>query len=293
MRVLVIGAGLVGQELARGLVADGHVVVGTTTTPAKVESLQQVCSEVAVLRGSDADAVAAAASGADAVVVCAGPNAARAMSAEERAATYDEVLVQTARGVVDAVRAVGVSGPVVALSSLSVYGDAADHLDEVNEESPVTASADASPRTFQLMERTYLDALPDQACVFRCADIFGGEDPPLADKVRFAHTVLGGSVPFEGEALFYRVHVLDVVAAIRHALDRSLSGLYNLTHADVPPSNRECFDSIGAKEGLPPLVFRDELKAPARPVSTDRLAATGFALTHTIAEKAAPSAAQP
>ena len=283
MKVLVIGAGLVGTELARRLRDRGHAVVGTTTTAAKVPALSEVFDEVHVLRGADTEAVATAAAGADAVVVCAGPDARRAMSAAERAATYDEVLVATARSVTSAVPQ---DARVVALSSLSVYGDAANDRDEVTEDAPLTTSDDASPRAFQAMERTYLEGLPGRACVFRCADIYGAGDPPIEDKVGFAHTVLGGSVPFEGDALFYRVHVLDVVAAVEHALEAGLDGVFNLTHEGVPATNRDRFDAIGARLGHGPLEFRDELRSPTRPISVARLTATGFRTTHTAVEVA-------
>lgn len=281
MRVLVLGAGLVGRELARRLTDHGHDVVATTTTETKVEDLRTVATEVHVLRGGDTESVAKAAAGTDAVVVCAGPDARRAMSAEERAATYDEVLVQTARSVVAVAPE---TARLVALSSLSVYGDAADDLEEVTEESALTSADDASPQKFQQMERVYLDR--GRSTVFRCADIFGGSDLPIADKVQFAHTVLKGSVPFCGDALFYRVHVDDVLAAIELALTRDLDGVFNLTHADVPATNRQRFDAISADLGLPPLVYRDELKAPARPISVDRLADAGFVTRHTPVERA-------
>ena len=114
MRVLFVGCGLVGKELARGLRDDGRTVVGTTTTPAKVEVLREVCDEVVVLRGSDADGIAAAAVGADAIVVTAGPAAAQAMTVEQRERTYHDVLVATA----ESVAAVPGRPHVVMLSSL-------------------------------------------------------------------------------------------------------------------------------------------------------------------------------
>lgn len=280
MRVLVLGAGLVGRELADRLTKQGHEVVATTTTEAKVADLKQVAAEVHVLRGSDLDAVAKAAAGVDAVVVCAGPDARRAMTAEERAATYDQVLVQTAKSVVAAAPD---TARIVALSSLSVYGDAADDLDEVAEDAPLTTADDASPQKFQEMERIYLGR--GRATVFRCADIFGGTDLPIADKVTFAHTVLKGSVPFTGDALFYRVHVEDVLGAVEHALAQDLDGVFNLTHADVPATNRTRFDAISAELGLPPLTYRDELKSPAVPISVNRLAATGFVTKQTPVER--------
>lgn len=280
MRILIVGCGLVGTELARSLRADGHHVIGTTTTPAKVARLSEVCDEVAVLAGGDRAAVHAAAAGADAVVVTAGPSAAQAMTVEQRQRTYRQVLVDTA----ESVASIPGRPHLVMLSSLSVYGDAANHLDLIDEDAPLTTSSDPSPAMFQEAERTYRAAAADRLTVFRCADITGGEDPPIADKVRMAHQVLGGSVPFHDEALFYRVHMLDVVRAVKHALDHDVVGTFNLTHAEVPPRMAPYFDALSALDGLPGLTYRNELRAPTVPVSVDRLLATGFVFEHTEVE---------
>jgi len=281
MRVLIVGMGLVGAELAAQLRAAGHQVVGTTTTPDRVEALRELADDVRVLRGRDVDALRDAARGCGAIAVCAGPNAARAMTPEERGATYHDVLVATAEGVV---AAAGGDTQIVALSSLSVYGDAADGLAVIDESSPLSTSQDPSPRNFQAMERTYLQGAPGRACIFRCADIYGAADPPIEAKVRMAHTILRGSVPFAGEALFYRVDVRDVARAIVFAIQENLEGVYNLTHEEVPPTNRTCFDAIGARGGSGPLEFRGELQGPGRPVTVKRLLGTGFRLEHTRPE---------
>jgi nucleoside-diphosphate-sugar epimerase len=271
VKVLVIGCGLVGTPLARRLRADGHHVTGTTTTPDKVEALRaDACDEVLVLRGTDAEAVAAAVGAADAVIVTAGPSAQRSMTPEDRAVHYREVLADTARSVASALG----DRPVIAYSSLVVYGNDADHLDVITEDTPVTDWPDPSPVNFIAAEQAYL-ATPN-ACVFRCPEIHGEDDMPLEDKVRMAHQLLGGSVPFRADARFYQVHADRVVAATLHALAHDLTGVFNLVPEEAPPTNAEVFDGISAELGLPPLTYRGELPGPAAPVSSARLAATGF-----------------
>ncbi len=271
MKVLIIGVGFVGTAVAERLVTAGHDVTVTTTTEAKVADLSERFGQALVLRGSDRQAVHAAVAGADAVVITAGPNAQGSMTPEGRAKTYREILVDTAKNVVSAPG----EAHLVSLSSLSVYGNAANHLDVVDEDSPTTDSNDPSPSSFLAMERTYLTAA-ERACVLRCGDIFGAGDPPIAEKVAMAHQFLGGSVPFSGEALLYRLHVEDAADAVVHALTRHLVGVFNLTHAEVPPTNSALFDRISAEQGLPSLEYRNEIAAPARPVSVNRLIGSGF-----------------
>jgi nucleoside-diphosphate-sugar epimerase len=282
MDITVIGSGLVGSLLGPRLRADGHHVTGTTTTPARVDGLAEAFDEVRVLVGGDAAAVADALRGRDAVVVTAGPSAARAMTREDRSATYHDVLVATARNVVAATT----DAHLVMLSSITVYGSAADHLGRVDEDSPVSTSDDPSPANFLAAESVYRDGAGARSCIFRCADITGEADPSIEEKVDMAHRVLGGSVPFGPDSLFYRVDVTDVVDAVAFALSSRLVGTYNLTHAERPATNRQVFDAIGVRLGHGPLEYRDELSAPAVPVSVERLRAAGFVATRSHATAA-------
>lgn len=278
MKVLVIGAGLVGSAVASRLLERGDDVTVTATSAEKVATLVETFGKAVVVRGSDADAVAAAVAGMDAVVITAGPSAQTSMTPEGRAATYHDVLVRTAENVV---ATTGPSTRLVALSSLSVYGDAANDLELIDESSPVTASSDPSPSNFLAMERTYL-AAGDRAVVFRCGDIFGAGDPPIEQKVAMAHQYLGGSVPFSADALLYRLHVEDAADAIVHALDAQLSGVFHLTHAEAGPRNADLFDRISAEAGLPPLEYRGEIAAPSAPISVAALEATGFSVSRSF-----------
>ena len=83
-------------------------------------------------------------------------------------------------------------------------------------------------------------------------------------------------MPFSGEALLYRLHVDDAADAVVHVLDHRLTGLFNLTHVEVPPTNATLFDRLSAEIGKPALDYRDEIAAPTRPVSVQRLVSSGF-----------------
>ena len=99
MRILIIGCGLVGKGLASHFRTQGHYVVGTTTRESRVAELESCCDEVKVLVGSDREGVHQAAQGCDAIVVCAGPSAQKAMTPEQRHQTYHQILVETAQNV--------------------------------------------------------------------------------------------------------------------------------------------------------------------------------------------------
>jgi len=62
-----------------------------------------------------------------------------------------------------------------------------------------------------------------------------------------------------------------------------VSGTFNLTHSEVPPTNRELFDSLAAAQDLGPLTYRGEIEGPTSPVSIDRLVHAGFRPTRTTA----------
>ena len=109
-----------------------------------------------------------------------------------------------------------------------------------------------------------------------------------------AHQVLGGSVPFHDEALFYRVHMLDVVRAVKHAIDHDVVGT-------VQPHARGWCRRAWRRTSTPsapstvcPADLPQRASAPTVPVSVDRLLATGFVFEHTEvesmpAEDAAPA----
>jgi len=274
MRYFVLGAGLAGRELARVLRGQGHQVIGSTTTPEKVDGLRESFDDVRVLRGSDREAIRGALEGVDGVVVSAGPPA--LFDEGERERVYRAVLVDTAESMVGAVKDSGMTGPVIAMSSISVYGSAQNDRDVITEDGPLAPPNLASPRNFQRMERVYLEGLPKQACIFRCVEIYSDGDPPAEAQLQFVVDKLGGKLPFEAGALLYRTEVKEVAAALAHALSHRMSGVYNLAGRKVPMTIQERCDGVAVAKGWPPFTYLGELANPTKPLSVDRLTAAGF-----------------
>ncbi|GAA4535500.1 MULTISPECIES: NAD(P)-binding domain-containing protein [Nonomuraea] len=272
MRYVIIGCGNVGMELARRWTAAGHRVTGTTTTPGRVGELREVCSDVAVLRGSDRAAVQRVVEEADAVVLTVSPRLTRSFDAAQRVAEYADTLTASARTAVEA------HPRVVFTSSVSVYGAGTGAV--VDEDTPVTGDPDASPRNFAAAEAAVLATAG--GAVVRIPDVYGHpRDMDYPARVKLAHEMLGGSVPFSAEALLYRIDYRDAASALGFVVGEGLTGIYNaVPDAVAPRTNAEVFGEICAAGGWPPLTFRGEIRTPTVPVSSAKLRAAGFAFAH-------------
>ncbi len=275
MRVLILGCGNVGLDVAARLRSQGDSVVATTTTPRRVAELEQVADRALVLRGADRVAVAEAASGCDAVLVSVSPPVAQAGTVEQRKASYRDVLVESN------LSAASACDRVVFCSSLSVYGDGRQEPGAwITEQTPRTEDSDPSPVCFGLAEDAALGA--KRGAVLRLADVYGhARDIDFTARVKLAHEYMGGSVPFAAEGLLHRVHVEDVSAAVVHVLRSGLTGLYNCVPDSVPaPTNGATFDALADAAGVPRLTFRGEMATPVKPLSSAKLRATGFVFAH-------------
>jgi hypothetical protein len=70
------------------------------------------------------------------------------------------------------------------------------------------------------------------------------------------------------------IHRDDVVRGIAFALERRLSGLYNLFN-DIADDKERFFARVCEREGLPPVTWLGVVKGP-RGVSNARIKAAGF-----------------
>ncbi|GGN75083.1 hypothetical protein GCM10010112_45960 [Actinoplanes lobatus] len=272
MRYVIVGCGNVGMELAARWTRAGHHVTGTTTTPGRVDEIAAVCTDVAVLRGSDHDALAATTATADAVVLTVSPRISRSFDAGARVAEYADTLTATAR------TAAAAHPRVIFTSSISVYGRGT--ASPVTETSRLTDDPDASPRNFIAAEQAVL-ATP-RGAVVRIPDVYGHpRDIDYPARVKMAHDLLGGSVPFDGDALLHRIDYRDAAAALDFVVTHDLTGAYNaVPDTDIPPTNRDFFARISTEHGWPALTYRAEITTPLLPVSSAKLRAAGFHFAH-------------
>lgn len=274
-KLLILGLGHVGKALAAQFRAEGVTVIGTTTTPAKVEVLKEFADQVHVVRGADAAKVKEIAAGCDAIVTTVAPNVRQARNREEREATYRDALVASCES------AAAANPRVLFLSSFSVYGDGGPDTGPITEATPVGNTEEPSARYYGQAEQAVLKS--GQGCVLRLPDIYGAPgDMSYAQRVKLAHEIMGGKGPFSDNARLYIINFQDVVAAAAHALRKNLTGVYNVcVDEGLPKSNKEVFDELCTRNGLPLIQFLNQIKAPTRKISAAKLYATGWKPAHT------------
>ncbi len=275
MRLLILGCGNVGLDVARQLNARGDSVVATTTRSERLPELEAVAERAVVVRGADRAAVAAATEGCDAILVSVSPPVAQAGTVEQRQQSYHDVLVASN------LSAASASDRVIFCSSLSVYGDGRQEPGElITEETPRTTDTDPSPVCFGQGEDAAL-SVPGGA-VLRLADVYGHpRDIDFTSRVKLAHQYMGGSVPFAAEGRLHRVHVEDVAGGVIHVLTHGLTGVYNcVPDLEPAPTNGEAFDALADAADVPRLEFRGEMATPVKPISSAKLRATGFTFQH-------------
>ena len=274
MHVFILGMGHVGKALATKLRAEGHRVTGSTTTSGKVEDLSQYADHVAVLRGAESEKLRNAAEGCDVIIATVAPNVKNTRTVEERHQHYVDVLVASCRSAREA------CDRVIFLSSFSVYGDGSGAPGPVTEDTPTANHEEPSSRYYQEAEHEVLKNAG--GCVLRFPDMYGAPgDLSFEERVAMCHEYFGGKAIFSADAPLYAIHFEDVVEAVHHALTNDLSGTFNVCDNDnLPATNKRVFDAICAAKGLSPLEFLDQIKAPLKKISAQKLYDTGYRVSH-------------
>ncbi|MEH6592797.1 MAG: NAD-dependent epimerase/dehydratase family protein [Halioglobus sp.] len=274
MHIFILGMGHVGKALAENLRKAGHRVTGSTTTPSKVAELERHADHVVVLRGSETDNLIEAAKGCDAIIVTVAPNVKNTRTVEERHKHYADVLVASCSSARQACER------VIFLSSFSVYGDGGAGVEPVTETTATSNAKEPSSRYYQEAENEVLTN--PAGCVLRFPDMYGAPgDMSFEQRVAMCHEYFGGKAIFSANAPLYAIHFEDVVSAVIHALSKGLMGVFNVCDNNtLPATNQVVFDAICEKIDLSPLEFLDQIKAPLKKISSQKLYDTGYSVQH-------------
>ena len=271
MKIAIVGAAYTGLAAARHFRKQGHHVSVTTTRADRAGDLGAVADRVLVMKGSDVGMMKELIGGADAVVLTmAGGLGVKDGKPFMDPVAYRDSYVGTAEGLVGAMPAATALRHIVFCSSLNAFGDA-HGKSPVDESTPPNA---ASPAAQVFIEtETKLAALSSdklKVCNFRTGTIYG---PGREHRNELRH-IAGKQIPFDGESDAMLIHRDDVVRGIAFAIDRGLSGLYNLFN-DIKDDKDTFFARVCRREGLEPVTWLGVMKGP-KGVSNAKIKSAGF-----------------
>ncbi|MEC4986524.1 MAG: NAD-dependent epimerase/dehydratase family protein [Oscillatoria sp. PMC 1068.18] len=269
MKVAIIGCGYVGTEVARYWSQEKDLVVTvTTTTNSRVAGLENLASQVVVVRGNDRERLKSVVAGQELVLLSVGAR---------NAASYRETYLGTAETLVSVLQETPTVRQLIYTSSYSVFGDRAGAV--VDETSPVKP-ANENGQILAETEKVLLSAATEKlkVCLFRLGGIYGRQ----RELVKIFSRVAGTTRPGQGDDATNWIHLDDIVAAIEFARIHQLEGVYNLVDDDKLTSG-ELINAVLAKNNLSPVNWDTNQKSP-RPynarVSNQKLKNLGFQLIH-------------
>ncbi|UCG71468.1 MAG: NAD-dependent epimerase/dehydratase family protein [Chromatiales bacterium] len=280
MKIAIVGAAYTGLEAARYLRSKGHEISVTTTREARATELAKVADRVVVMKGSDRAKMRELIADQHVVLLTmAGGLTEKDGKPHMDPELYRDSYVGTAESLVENLDAAPGLNQIVFCSSLNAYGDAGG-AERVDEETPPNATspfAQVYIETENLLAGVETDEL--KVCNFRTGTIYGPTRAHASEAARIA----GQQIPFDGDSDAMIVHRDDVVRGLDFAIEKHLSGLYNLFN-DVTESKAEFFGKVCEKAGLEPITWLGLSKGP-RGVSNAKIKAAGFTLADPHCER--------
>jgi nucleoside-diphosphate-sugar epimerase len=271
MKIAIVGAAYTGMAAARHFRKQGHTVSVTTTRPDRAKELQAVADRVLVMKGSDVAMMRELIAGADVVVLTmAGGLGVKDGKPYMDPVAYRDSYVGTAEGLAGALSAAPGLRQVVFCSSLNAFGDAhgVSPIDETTPPNAASPAAQVFIETENKLAALETDTL--RVCNYRTGTIYG----PGREHRNELKNIAGKAIPFDGQSDAMLIHRDDVVRGIAFAIEKRLSGLYNLFN-DIADNKERFFARVCAKEGLAPVTWLGVVKGP-KGVSNAKIKKTGF-----------------
>lgn len=252
MKVAITGGtGLIGQALARGLVAKGHEAVVTSRRPGAVEGLGAGVS-AREWDTASADQLIPLLDEVDAVVHLAGENIGSGRWTEERKRRIRDSRVRSTEALASAFeRSVARPAVLVQGSAVGYYGPRGD--EPIPESTP--AGTDFLARVCHDWEAASetVEARGVRRVVARTGVVFA-EDGGALPRILLPFKLFAGGPVGSGKQVLPWIHLDDEVGAIIHLLeDSTASGPFNLASPGAV-TNRELARVVGRVLGRPAFV---------------------------------------
>ena len=258
MRIFVAGAtGAVGKRLVPLLRANGHDVVGTTRSAAKLGDLRALGAEPVVLDVLDAEAVGRAVSEAQPDIVV---HQATALSGMTNIRNLDEAFAETNRlrtdgtnNLLAAARAAGARTFVA--QSFAGWPYAKEGSMVKDEEAPLDPSPPASAAQTMAAIRHLETAVVSAETIEGVALRYGGFYGPgtsLSEGGAYVTAIRKRAFPVvgSGAGIGSFLHIEDAAGATVAAIERGRRGLYNIVDDEPAPTSEwlpYLADVLGAK----------------------------------------------
>jgi nucleoside-diphosphate-sugar epimerase len=256
MRIFVAGAsGAIGKQLVPLLVDAGHKVVGTTTSPQKVDALQALGAQPVVLDVLDAEAVGRAVSEAEPEVVVHEATALAAVASGLR--KFDETFAQTNR-----LRTEGTDNLLAAAMAVDVRKFLAQSYAgwpyarvgaAVKDEEAALDLTPASNAKETIAAIRYLEerVVAANGIVLRYGGFYGPRTS-LAKDGESVRAIRKRAFPVVGDGggITSFIHIEDAARATLAAIERGRPGIYNIVDDDPAPVSAWLpyfADVVGAK----------------------------------------------
>jgi len=267
MKIVIIGCGYVGRELAKLWSEKGYIVTCTTKTPQKLAELDAVCQQALPLKSSDEDTIDMLVKNNDLIMVTVA-----AQNLEDYKDTYLRIA--------EAIRKAALKYPPKSIfytSSSSVYGEHHGHW--VDEISPLRADSENAQLLVDT-ENTYLSLqkLGWSVTIFRLTEIYGPKRDLRVKMEKLQKRILPG----DGKNYTNMIHLHDVIKAADYALTHHLEGIYNLSDDDHP-IRKEFYNQLCHEFKLKNVLWDPHLQQiheGSKRVSNHKIKSEGFVFQH-------------
>ncbi|MEO1433005.1 MAG: SDR family oxidoreductase [Cyanobacteria bacterium J06632_19] len=269
MNIAIVGCGYVGYAVAKYWKQNSDLVItATTTTPAKVSTLQEVADKVEVVESSDIKALKSVLQNQDVVILSVAPKSRD---------SYEETYIKTAENIVSVLQDNPTVKQLIYTGSFSVYGDI--NAATVDEET-LTSPRNTNGKILDKAEKILLCASREnlRVCILRLGGIYGEG----RELVKIFSRAFGETRPGKGENITNWIHLDDIVGGIEFARQKQLDGIYNLVD-DARLTSKELIDNLCEKYNQPQVIW-DASQTKTRgynfKVSNQKIKQAGYEFIH-------------